>query len=136
MTRRGSSFGFFGMFGRSSDLRQLDAALRAVDLHPVLVPEGVKLTVVNLMKDHSGDEEPPPQAYPFVAGLVGYCLLGADAFERVNGAGPRQAVERRIENAIETEGSLDSQLLLLALHSRLIQPDVVARFGLAVEDGS
>src|SRR5262250_700735 len=52
MARRGSSFGFMGMFGRSHDLRQLDQALRSVDVHPAVVPEAVKLTTVNLPKDH------------------------------------------------------------------------------------
>ena len=84
MARRRSSLGFLGMFGRSGDLRQLDAALRGVDLHPALVPEGVKLTIVNLMKDHWPDE-PPPQAYPSVAQLFGYCIAGPEAFERANG---------------------------------------------------
>ena len=51
--RRRSSIGFMGIFGRSADLRQLDEALRSVDLHPRLVPEAVKLTVVNLLKDHA-----------------------------------------------------------------------------------
>ncbi len=36
--------GFFGIFGRSHELRRLDQAVRAVGLHPVLVPEAVKLT--------------------------------------------------------------------------------------------
>ena len=49
MTRRRSSIGFFGRFGRSKDLRQLDEALRALDVHPATVPEAVKLTVVNLL---------------------------------------------------------------------------------------
>jgi len=41
------------MFGRSHDLRQLDQALRSVDVHPAVVPEAVKLTIVNLLKDHA-----------------------------------------------------------------------------------
>jgi hypothetical protein len=39
--RKMSSIGLFGIFGRSEDLRALDAALRAVDLHPKLVPEAI-----------------------------------------------------------------------------------------------
>ena len=59
------------MFGRSGDLRQLDAALRAADLHPALVPEGVKLTLVNA-KDPAFDK---------TAAI--YKLAGAaDKFER------------------------------------------------------
>jgi hypothetical protein len=71
MARRRSSFGFLGRFGRSEDLRRLDAALRAVDLHPALVPEGVKLALVNLLKDQHGDE-PPLKAYAPAAALFAY----------------------------------------------------------------
>jgi hypothetical protein len=84
MARTGSSIGFWGIFGRSGDLRQLDKALREADLHPALVPEGVKLTAVNLMKDTYGNE-PPPQAYAPVGDLFAYCVLGANGFAGANG---------------------------------------------------
>jgi hypothetical protein len=134
MARRRSSLGFFGMFGRSGDLRQLDQALRAVDLHPALVPEGVKLTIVNLMKDHWPDE-PPPRAYPPVAELFGYCIAGAEAFERINGHPMLLATERRIETALDADESLDAQIVLLALHAKLINPEVVDRYGLSADQG-
>ncbi len=44
-----SMLGFFGIFGRSHELRRLDQAVHAVDLHPVLVPEAVKLTTLKLL---------------------------------------------------------------------------------------
>lgn len=132
MARRQSSLGFLGRFGRSEDLRSLDSALRAVDLHPALVPEGVKLTIVNLMKDHLGDE-PPEASYLPLAGLFAYCAVGPDAFENVNGAERMADVEARIEAALVAGDSLDAQLVLLALHARLIQPAVVERFGLSAE---
>src|SRR5262245_32397415 len=84
MARRGSSFGFMGMFGRSHDLRQLDQALRSVDVHPAVVPEAVKLTTVNLLKDHAGDDDPAPQAYRAAAEIVGYCMVGAAVFAGAN----------------------------------------------------
>lgn len=132
MARRRSSFGFLGRFGRSEDLRALDAAMKSADLHPALVPEGLKLAVSNLMKDHAEDGVPPPHAYPFVARLFAYCLLGPEHFEAVNGAEALLEVERRIEAALERDDSLDAQLVLLAMHSRLIRPDVVERFGLEI----
>ncbi|RUU13386.1 hypothetical protein EOD10_15785, partial [Mesorhizobium sp. M7A.T.Ca.TU.009.01.3.2] len=73
MAGRRSSLGFLGMFGRSGDLRQLDDALRGADLHPALVPEGVKLTLVNLMKDRWPDE-PPPGTYAPVPQLCSYSI--------------------------------------------------------------
>lgn len=132
MARRRSSLGFFGLFGRSGDLRQLDQALRAVDLHPALVPEGVKLTIVNLMKDRWPDE-PPPRAYPPVAQLFAYCVAGPADFERINGGALLASTERRIELALEAGESFDADIVLLALHARLINPEVVARYGLTAD---
>lgn len=132
MARRRSSLGFLGMFGRSGDLRELDAALRSYDLHPALVPEGVKLTIVNLMKDH-WPNDPPSQAYPPVAQLFGYCIAGPEVFEQANGRDLMLEAERRIEAAFEDSESLDAQVVLLALHAKLINPDVVERFGLSAD---
>lgn len=134
MTRRNSSLGFFGLFGRSEDLRRLDRALRAVDLHPAVVPEGVKLTIVNLMKDHWPHQEPPAEAYPVVAELFGYCVAGPDAFARINGAEALSSAERRVEAALDRDESLDARLVLLTLHARLIDAGVVERFGLSAEE--
>lgn len=135
MARRGSSIGFLGRFGRSGDLRQLDAALRTVDLHPALVPEGVKLTIVNLLKDHFDVDEPPAHAYAPAACLVAYCALGAGAFAAANGEPPAIAVERRIEAATAAGAGHDADLILLCLHAGLIQPAVVDRFDLSAEEG-
>jgi hypothetical protein len=132
MARRRSSLGFFGIFGRSGDLRQLDQALRAVDLHPALVPEGVKLTIVNLMKDYWPDE-PPPHAYAPVAELFGYCVAGAEAFERGNGPTLLASTESRLDMALDAGDSFDAQTVLLALHAKLINPEVVERFGLRAD---
>ncbi|TIU54512.1 MAG: hypothetical protein E5W30_14650 [Mesorhizobium sp.] len=120
------------MFGRSGDLRMLDAALRGADLHPALVPEGVKLTIVNLMKDHWPDE-PPAQAYASLAQLFGYCVASPETFEQANGRERRLDAERRIEEALETGDSLDAQIVLMALHAKLISAEVVERFGLSAE---
>lgn len=131
MARRGSSFGFMGIFGRSHDLRQLDQALRTVDVHPALVPEAVKLTTVNLLKDHAASDDPAPQAYRAAAEIVGYCMVGADAFAGANNPELALAVERRIEAALLSGESLDAQLVLLTLHAKVIQPSVVHAYGLA-----
>ena len=135
MTRRNSSLGFFGMFGRSEDLRRLDHALRAVDLHPALVPEGVKLTIVNLMKDQWPHREPPENAYPPVAELFGYCVSGPQAFGRVNGEAAVASAERRLDMALDRSESFDAQLVLLALHSKLIRLEVVEHYGLSADEG-
>jgi hypothetical protein len=126
----GPSIGFLGRFGRSSDLRRLDEALRVVDIHPSLVPEAVKITMVNLLKDHAG-VDPSEPAYRAAAAIVGYCMIGAEAFAGANGEALERAVERRIEAALEAGSSLDAQLILLTLHASVIQPSVVERFGLS-----
>ncbi|WP_395448229.1 hypothetical protein ACHMW7_25700 [Aminobacter sp. UC22_36] len=130
MAKRRSSLGFLGMFGRSSDLRELDAALRTFDLHPALVPEGVKLTIVNLMKDH-WPNDPPSQAYPPVAQLFGYCIAGPEVFAQANGPDLMLEAEQRIEAALEAGDGFDAEIVLLALHAKLINPDVVERFELS-----
>jgi hypothetical protein len=135
MARRHSSFGLFGIFGRSNDLRQFDQALHSVDLHPRLVAEAVKLTAVNLLKDHAIGPEPAPQSYRAAAEIVGYCILGPERFARANGADIVHAVERRIDAALEAGTSLDAQLMMLTLHARVIAPSVVERYGLEIASG-
>ena len=135
MARRGSSFGFLGRFGRSEDLRSLDGALRTFDLHPSLVPEGVKLALVNLLKDRHGDNEPPPQSYPPVAALFAYCVLGGAAFAQANGDEALTDVAHRVDTALAHGSGLDAESILLAHHARMIQPEVVERHGIEIGDG-
>lgn len=130
MARRGSSFGFLGRFGRSEDLRQLDDALRAFDLHPARVPEGAKLALVNLMKDHDPAGEPPGHAYPFTAWLFSYCALGREAFVIANGEEPAATAERRLEAALDAGEGFDADVVLLTLHAKLIHPKLVEQWGL------
>ncbi len=132
---RGSSFGFMGRFGRSADLRQLDAAMREADLHPAVVPEAVKLAVVNVMKRWLGDE-PARDDYPPVADLVAYCMLGPSLFAGANGLLATEAVEERIEAAIAKGEGIDAELVLLTVHARVIQPSVVERYEIEAETDS
>jgi hypothetical protein len=127
------SIGFFGRFGRSASLRALDTALRAVDLHPNLVPEAVKLTTVNMLIDEPGRADPRAEATRGAAEIVAYCMIGAAAFAGANGAGLTHEVERRIDAALASGTSLDARLVLLALHARVIQPSVVDHFKLEVD---
>lgn len=132
MSRR-SSFGFLGRFGRSGDLRQLDLALRATDLHPAVVPEGVKLALVNILKDHLGDD-PPESAYAPAAALFAYCALGVDAFAHANGEEAVDDAASRVDAAL-ANGGLDAEIVLLAFHAKMIQPEIVARHGISVDSG-
>jgi hypothetical protein len=130
MARRGLSLGLFGLFGRSPELRELDKALRSVDLHPNLVPEAVKLTTVSLLWEDAQDCEPAVASYRAAAEIVAYCMLGADAFAHANDARLTSDVERRIEAALETGTSLDAKFVLLTLQAKLIQPSVIDHFRL------
>jgi hypothetical protein len=130
LARRNSSIGFMGVFGRSGDLRQLDQALRSVDMHPNTVPEAVKLTVCALLKDQANSDDPPSEAYRPAAEIVAYCMVGANGFAGANGEELTLAVERRIEAALIAGDSFDAQLVLLTLHARVVQPSVIERFGL------
>ncbi len=123
MARSRPSLGLLGVFGRSADLRALDQALRAADLHPALVPDAVKLTVLNVLKDAKG-EDPAEEHYYTTAALLCYCALGRDAFASANGDLAAAAIERRIEAALEAGDGLDASLILLALHAGLIHPGV------------
>jgi uncharacterized membrane protein len=121
MARRRPSLGLFGVFGRSEDLRALDRAFRAVDLHPSLVPDAVKLTVLSLLKDAKG-EEPAAEDYRETATLLCYCALGREAFAAANGDFAASAAERRIEEALKAGEGHDASLILLALHAAIIHP--------------
>jgi hypothetical protein len=128
--QRGLSLGLFGIFGRSKELREFDKALRSVDLHPNLVPEAVKLTAVSLIKEEGGGIKPETQSYRAAAEIVAYCMVGAESFGAANETPLAQEVERRIEAALASGTSLDAQLVLLALHAKVIQPSVVEFFQL------
>jgi hypothetical protein len=136
MVRRRPSLGLFGIFGRSPELRELDQSLRSVDVHPRLVPEAVKLTIISLLQDHATGGEPTAQAYRAAAEIVGYCIVGPAAFAAVDQPQLVNDVERRIERALEFQSTLDAKLVLLTLHAGVIQRSVIDDFQLeSVADG-
>lgn len=123
-------FGLLSLFGRSKDIQRLDDALRAAGLHPAVVPEAVKLTVLKLL----GDRRQDPQALAEAAALLGYLMLGPDDYAEATDARACAAAEDRLMAAMAAGDSLDAQLVLLTLQARVAQPEVVQRFGLEAED--
>ncbi|MGY6409936.1 MAG: hypothetical protein ACXIUV_02745 [Alkalilacustris sp.] len=113
----------FQLFGRGAAMAALDDALRASGVHPLLVPEAVKLTILRLER-RAGRAE---TALGPAAALLGYCLLGHDAFAEANGADAADAAEARLSAAMEAGGSWDAKLVLLALHAGLLAPEIAAR---------
>lgn len=122
-------FGLLTLFGRGRDIRLLDDALRAAGLHPAVVPEAVKLTVLRLLGDHRND----PAALTEAADLLAYLMLGAEDHAEATDAARAAAAEARVERAVEAGDSLDARLILLALQAGVAQPSVVHRFGLEAE---
>ena len=122
--------GFLGIFGRSRELQRLDQAVRAVGLHPRLVPEAVKLTILKLFKEAHSGASPAPRAYDAAAEMLGFCMLGPQGFTEANDLRLTEATEARLERALEAGDSLDARLVLLALHAGVIQMQVVERYQL------
>ncbi len=124
-------FGFLGRFGRGRELRALDDALRAVDLHPALVPDAVQLTAIRLMAAER--TELAPRHHAATAELLAYCMLGEEAFLAANGDALADAIADRIEHAVAVGDNLDARLILLLMHAGVVQPSVVERFALSVD---
>ncbi len=108
--------GFMGIFGRSRELERLDQAVRAVGLHPRLVPDAVQITTVKLLAEAKAE----PRAYDAAAEMLAYCMLGPDIFTGDNGADLTEAVEARLGAALEAGDSLDARLVLLTLHAGVV----------------
>ena len=119
-------------FARQSDQRKLEAAQNVFATNPMLVPDGVKLAAVNLMKDVEGGE-PPDHAYPYVADLMAFCALGANGFAGANGIDRLEAVEQRLSSALDAGSGLDAELVLLMLHASLLHPGLIDEYGIAAE---
>jgi len=121
---------FFDMFlGRSTAMRVLDDALRAASLHPLLVPEPVKLTVIELTKKHRA-AEPQDRVFNYAARLLAYCTLGHDQFADSNGTKEAELADQRVETALEDGDTFDAKLILLALHAGIISPEIADRIDL------
>lgn len=122
-------FGLFSMFGRSSALTALDGALRDAGVHPLLVPEAVKLTITR-MHQRDGGARHPDTDHADAAALLAYCMLGRAPFVESNDDAAADRAEDRIEAAIVAGDSVDAKLILLALHSGVIAAEIADRFDL------
>lgn len=129
------SIGFMGLFGRSPALRTFDANLRALDLHPKLVPEAVKLAAVRILIEKTGGANPDDKDSRAAAELIAYCMVGDSPFAAANGQHLTSEVENRIDAALGDGTSPDAKLILLALHAKVIQPSVVEHYRLEADSG-
>lgn len=118
---------FFDMFGRSSELTALDEALKAAGLHPLLIPEPVKLTILQLHRKHGGAVD-RATAMADATLLLSYCVLEHAQFVAANGDDAASRTDQRIEAAIAGDAPFDEKLILLALHSGVISQQMADRF--------
>lgn len=123
----------FNLFGRSAATNALDDALRGSGLHPLMVPEAVKLTLMRLHKEEAATgAHARDAAYGEAAELLAYCMLGREPFVESNSAQAADRAEHRVDAAIAEGDSRDAKLILLALHAGVIAPEIADRFD--VED--
>ncbi|MCC6000296.1 MAG: hypothetical protein JJU19_05445 [Pararhodobacter sp.] len=117
----------FDMFlGRSTAMRALDDALRTVGLHPLLVPEPVKLTVIQLTKKLASTQA-QEAAFAEAAQLLAYCILGHEQFADSNRLEEAERADQRVETAMEEGDTLDAKLILLAFVAVFITPEIADR---------
>jgi hypothetical protein len=126
-------FGLLTLFGRSAAQKALDHALREAGLHPLVVPEAVKITIVRLNKEQAAGAGPREADYSEAAQLLAYCMLGRDQFIASNSVHEADRADLRVEHALIAGDSIDAKLILLALHSGIVAPSIAER--LEVEDG-
>lgn len=122
-------FGFMSLFGRSRDIQRLEAQLRECGVHPRLLADAVKLTMLKLLAEAEGGAI-SDGTMAGAAELMAYCLLGDDDFTQAANPARRGAAQTRIEAAIQAEDSLDARLVMLALHAGTIDPSIVQRHNL------
>lgn len=136
-TRPDSGMGmirFFDMFlGRSTAMRALDDALQTAGLHPLLVPEPVKLTVIQLTKKFAAAQV-QDTAFANAAQLLAYCILGHDQFANSNSSEDAARADQRVETAMEESDTVDAKLVLLAFHAGLITSEIADRIEIDVAE--
>lgn len=126
--------GLFGVFGRDSRLKLLEAGLHARDLHPRLLPDGVKIAAVRLL-DAVDRERRQEALADHAAELIAYAVLGPEVFPASNGQDRMAAADRRILDAIDVPDGIDAKLLSLLLLAGLAHSEFIERHELVVEQG-
>ena len=123
-------FGLFGLFGKSKQMTALEAELRKAGLHPHLLHDSIKLTMLRLLPE--GGKAARPDELRAAAQLLAYSILGPRDFAEATSVREKDKVERRLDAVLDHPGSLDAQIVLLALKTGNADPAVAERF--EVED--
>jgi hypothetical protein len=114
-------------------MQNLDAALRATGVHPRSIPDAVKITTLKQLKEDNGGARPDSRAMASAAELLGYCVLGPQAYAAKNDPGRTEAVEKRLIAAIDSGYGLDARLIMLTLHAGLTHRELIERHKLGIE---
>src|SRR5258707_11507732 len=114
--------GLFGIFGRAPELERLDLALRNLGVHPRAVPDAVKLTTVKLLKEARGGSVPDQHDCAGAAALLGYCILGPQAFAAANGPAQTETADMRLGAPCEAGHGRQAGSLLPTHPSRRTHP--------------
>ena len=123
-------FGLFSLFGKSKQITALEAELREAGLHPQLLHDSIKLTILRLLP--GGGKTARPDEMRSAAQLLAYSILGPQDFAEATSEREKDAVERRLDAVLDHPGSLDAQIVLLAFKTDNAHPIIAERF--EVED--
>jgi len=126
-------FGLFQLFGPSKPQRRLDAALRDTGLHPRLVPDAVKITIIRMIEQRDGRDGPTEATCAHAAELLTYLMHGPQVFAEDNGEAATRSAEGRITHAIAASEGPYAHIILLALHAALVAQEVIDTHGLEVD---
>lgn len=120
----------FGIGERQKRLQMLDDGLRAGGIHPHLLEEAVKLTVLRLMKSDleglSGGREEP--LLHEAAELIAFCHLGQADFIEYHGPARAGHLGERLDAAEAAGEGRDAELILLCLTAGIAHAKVAERF--------
>lgn len=108
--------------------------MRAVGLHPRLVPDAVKIALIRqLRRNPDSDGSVSDADCASAAVLLTYCMIGPGGLAAETDVATVEAVEERVDRAVTAGDSTDARLILLALHAGLVEGGVIDRYGLESE---
>jgi hypothetical protein len=132
-------FDFFG-FGskRRTALRGFDAVLRAREVNPAYVDDGMRYIIYKWVTEEEVALAMDPgyvdRRLAEAAQLLAFCVLGAAEAEREFGAAWRAEQERKFDSALpaEADASFEARIVKLALARGIAAPEIVATVELDV----
>lgn len=125
--------GLLELFGASRPVQRLDRALRAVGVHPRLVPGAVKIATIRQLESMQRQGGADEAACAHAAELLGYLMHGRSTFIEDNGAGAAAEVDDRIAAAVGAGTGPDARLILLALHAGIVVQEVIDDYRLEID---